>query len=319
MKFITLFKRTFILGLLALALGVALIFCLNKTTEKSAHFQFDNSFRYIFCENSHMQLAINDTLVEHAINIGESGENFIYTYQKLKCLLNGNPQVELIFLECSNSSICEYIDGRSWNAHFVKTKVPKFSFALDKSDWSDLIQNAPFYFINAACSGAELELKFILSSETYFPDFAKWDGYYWYSKSAVDSLIHAPDTIRIPSGGMTKSLHALKYLGKIENLCKAKGVRLCLIRCPVHPGWEYNDNEAMYSELFRNELSHMTLFDFHDYALPNGDFRDYEHLNCYGEQKFSVLVDSLLKARHFNNRTNPITVEQEMEALATQP
>jgi hypothetical protein len=63
----------------------------------------------------------------------------------------------------------------------------------------------------------------------------------------------------------------------------------------------------------------MTLFDFHDYALPNGDFRDYEHLNCYGAKKFSVLVDSLLKAGHFNNRTNPISVEQEMEALATQP
>lgn len=301
MKYGTLFKRTFALGLLALAFAFALIYGLNRTTDNPAYFKLDPAIRFIFCGNSHMQLAINDTLVENSINFGESGENFIYTYQKLKCLLRSNPQVEHVFLECSNSSICAYIDGRSWNAHFVKTKVPKFSFALDRSDWSDLITNAPFYAHSAASSGAELQLKFLLSGDTYFPDFAKWDGYYWYSKSAVDSLLLSPDSIHMPTDGMYKSLHALKYLSKIEALCKSYGVRLSIIRCPVHPGWEYNTNESMYSELFRNELKHLPLFDFVDYKLPNGDFRDYEHLNCFGARKFSLYVDSLVKTGYFNN------------------
>ena len=307
MKFDTLLKRTCTIGLAALVLALALIYCLNKTMEKPSYFKFKDPIRYIFCGNSHMQLAINDTLVDHAINLGESGENFIYTYQKLKYLLESNPEVEHVFLECSNSSICEFIDGRSWNAHFVKTKVPKFSFALDRSDWSDLARNAPLFSISAICSGAETEIKFLLSQETYFPDFAKWDGYYWYSKSAVDSLLQSPDTIRIPPGGMNKSAHSLKYLGKIENLCAARNVKLSLIRCPVHLGWEYNENKPMYRDLFNRELSHMTLFDFHDYALPNGDFRDYEHLNCYGARKFSAHIDSLLKAGHFNNTPDFMT------------
>lgn len=287
------------MALAAIVLSACTLFWLNRATNQKQYFKLDDSIEIIFCGHSHIQLAINDSLVAHSMNFGESGENFIYTYQKLKCLLNSNAQIKHVFLACSNNSICEHLDERSWNEHFVKSKVPKFSFALDKNDLGELISHSPMFTISAMISGAEIESKFFVSNEMYYPKFAKWDGYYRYTKSAVDSLLQLPEQLKIPEKGLLRSQHALDYLQKINSLCLEKNVRLSLIRCPIHPGWEYNANELLFTDVMQNELAALPFYDFANYSLPNGDYRDFEHLNCYGAKKFSLHVDSLIRAGYF--------------------
>ena len=78
--------------------------------------------------------------------------------------------------------------------------------------------------------------------------------------------------------------------------CNRNGVRVYLIRSPLHPKYEGLQNETIYQEILHNELQPAELLDFRNYPLSNSEFGDLEHANYKGAKKYSLFINKLLKA-----------------------
>ena len=98
MKFITL-----LIIPLVIVLYIHEIFLDNITLSKNV--------TTIICGDSHTKSAVNDSLLQHSINISQTSEHFLYTYNVLAFTLKNNPQIKKVILGVSYHSFSEIYDS----------------------------------------------------------------------------------------------------------------------------------------------------------------------------------------------------------------
>src|ERR1700757_670909 len=64
----------------------------------------------IICGDSHAQCAVDDSILNHSLNVANSGEPYIYTYNVIKVLKNDNPQIKVVILGYSFHSLAKAED-----------------------------------------------------------------------------------------------------------------------------------------------------------------------------------------------------------------
>lgn len=293
-------KKLLVKSLAIAALGLTGAFLcilgMNRITDRASNFQIDSGIKYLFAGHSHIQLSVNDSLIAHSLNTGESGESYLFTYQKLRKYLQYNPGIKTVFLECTNNSLSMYLDTRTWGEYFVQSKLPKFTLDMDAEDFGVLASHVPLTTMSAFPVGTKSQIQFLFSPEKSFPKYARWGGHYYFAKSNVDSLLMHPAKDSLNELALKMSDHAMRYIDKIDSMCKASQVELVLFRSPLHEKWDFQRNEDIFCRTIQERYSHLRFLDFRRFPLENKDFRDLAHLNCYGSEKFSLFVDSLLRA-----------------------
>ncbi len=290
----TLIAKTLVFLTLTLATCVVSMFLLRHFTDQQKNFQLPDETKYLFAGHSHVRLAINDSLIKGTRNVSEEGEAYIYTLQKLKTYLHFNPQVKYVFLECSNNSVSEFFDSRTWNQHFIKTKLPDYNIPIDSEDLGLLLSHEPLTTIETFSISAKAQLEFLLSRQSDYPSSAEWFKHRYYSQSDVDSILHHSKIDTLSQLQKNPSEHALFYIGKIVRFCKEHTVQPVLMRSPVHPAWEYLLNEDMFCSEIRRRFPEVVFLDFGHYPMPDDEFRDLAHLNYKGAIRFCQLFDSLI-------------------------
>jgi hypothetical protein len=281
---------------LSVCLAVVLELMLCSRLRKTRYYVLPQSVERVFCGHSHMQLAVNDSIVTGSINYGEEGETYFYTLQKLEALLPANPQISTVFLEFTNNALSKQLDERTWRKNFLLSKLPKVTPFIDSDEFMELFQETPGNTLKANSSFAELGIKFLLSDESSFPAYSKWYRYYIEKKSTLDSLITAGHTTKEIDMLHVPSQHAIAYIEKIKQLCGKHKVKLVLMRSPTHPIWSYRANETMLDSVRKAHFEDLPYLDLGDFVLNNKDYRDDSHLNYSGATKLSHYVDSLIRA-----------------------
>lgn len=287
------------LTLIAVCIAVALTIALNFHFSNVRYYTLPPTVNHIFCGHSHMQLAINDSIVTGSINYGEEGETYFYTLQKLEALLPANPQVSTVFLEFTNNALSRQLDERTWRKNFLLSKLPKVTPMVDQAEFLELFQETPGNTLKAYAASAELAIKFSLSSETSYPAYSKWYRYYIEKKSTLDSLLESNHQQKEIEFLHTPSHHSIGYIQKIQTLCQTHHVKLVLMRSPTHRSWPYRANETMLDSIRKEHFSHLPYMDFSDFQMENKDYRDDSHLNYVGARKLSLHVDSLIRAGRY--------------------
>lgn len=86
------------------------------------------TFYILFLGASHLNYAIDDTMMKEAINWTRGSERYMYTYIKLQHLLPVNPQVDTIFMELAPTDLWEDTDYKYYELNgqsgYVKTYWP---------------------------------------------------------------------------------------------------------------------------------------------------------------------------------------------------
>lgn len=234
--------------------------------------RLSSNFTDIFIGDSHIQTAINDSLIENSINISTTAESYYFSYYKLKRYLPANPQIRRIYLGFSYHNFSnyyeDYISGKhsvnvssgyffilpiseriiclTWNSHTPIVYLKKIFMAdiskLLKSDNEGYINN----FVNVQASVKEMNKKLA-------------DQY--YKEGQIQGF----------------SRTNIEYLDKIIALSKAKGIELIFLSTPLHPYYREHIPDVFrekYNELKESkkikliDLSSLSLTD--DYFIPDG-------------------------------------------------
>jgi hypothetical protein len=285
-----------LLATLTLVATLVVVQLLKQHLCNTRFYALPTHVEHVFCGHSHMQLAINDSIVTNAINFGEEGETYFYTLQKLEAILPANPHISTVFLEFTNNALSKQLDERTWRKNFLLSKFPKVSPYIDWHEFKELWMAAPANTLKAYSASAELEIKFLLADETSFPNYSRWYRYYVEKKSTLDSLIAIENRAKTIEMLHTPSMQAISYIEKIAQLCSKCEVKLVLMRSPTHTTWAYRANEPMLDSVRTAHFGDLPYLDLGDFTLGNKDYRDDSHLNYSGATKLSHYVDSLIRA-----------------------
>ncbi|MES2645364.1 MAG: hypothetical protein V4717_00710 [Bacteroidota bacterium] len=247
--------------------------------------------------DSHVQTALNDTLIKSTINISQAGEQYIFTYFKLLKLLDHNIKIHSIYLGFANHNISSYRDHDDLGEfdisayyfcilpceekarfiqHHYKMLIPYIKEILKSGFQNATNKNKPPFFL-----GHSLNI-----NETITP-----------TKISIEQRVLSQYYIGNKLCSISSS--QLMYLDKIVELCQSKSIKLIMLNTPIHPSYKskipivfqnkYQDILDKYN-LQKVDLSNLVKND--NLFLPDGD-----HLNAKGATVFSTYFNDSIAGK----------------------
>ena len=98
-------------------------------TNLSSEYQLKSDIRNIYIGDSHIEKAINDSIMPNSLNLGTTSESFYFSYYKLKLLLNNNPHVKKVYLGFSYHNLSNYYE-KFISGDYSVIIAPKYFYIL---------------------------------------------------------------------------------------------------------------------------------------------------------------------------------------------
>jgi hypothetical protein len=282
----------FILSLtIFIGFGIGMLF---SYINKRADFKIGDAKKYIILGHSHPQTAFNDSLIPQFLNLAESGESYFYTYFKAKKVLEQNAQIKTVFIEFSNNQMSSNKNEWIWGDVFLTYRYPSFSPFMGWADQKLLFLNNSSGFLKAVTMATQKNINRLWKRDLNYKE--KIGGYNYLKLAKVDSLLkHLPIPIKLSKNKAPLSIENLNYLDKLIDFCKSKGVRVFLIRSPVHTLYPGLNNELAFKKRLAEKYPTTEFLDFAKFPLNNEEFADLEHLNYKGANVFSNWFNAIIE------------------------
>jgi hypothetical protein len=298
-KRVSIFTSVFIVMLLTILISI--IYWINKPK----YYRISDKYTSIIMGHSHPECALNDSLLNGFKNYAESGEAYIYTYYKLRKILEVNPEVKNIFIEFTNDQIDIEMNKWVFDDKFISEKFSKYYPIISMGAYLSFLEKNPASTLNALVTGTIENSKFLSKDES--STFMKWGGYRYLRISKVDSIIKKLSISTLNNQRLSEI--NISYLKKIIQLCNEKNKNIYLIRSPIHKKYFELVNEKQFQQTLEKNFSATPFLDFGSVPLKNEEFLDLEHLNSYGAQKFSKLFNNFVNQRGLVNKNPQMIID----------
>jgi len=279
--------QTFLALLVSLLATGAFYFLSNYLIEKRARFAVDKTKSLIILGHSHPEMAYNDSLIPSAKNVASAAEAYFYSYHKLKKILPQNSQIKTVLIECTNNQFIASTNDWIWGDK-MPFRVPKYNPFLDWEEKSMLFQKNPIPFINANRSSMKANFERIIALNL---DYTSDMGGYGSNNHVLTDSVSGD--LLVPVDEERSELN-MRYLRKMIDYCKKRGVEVYLVRSPtlgeyykIYPNQDFQDALNTY-------FNDVPFLDFSGYKLHYSDFIDYEHMNRKGARRYSLWFNNLL-------------------------
>jgi hypothetical protein len=288
----------------------------SKIIEKGDNFKIIKDTKYIVFGHFHPECAINDSLIPSLKNYAQYGESYFYTYFKAKKIIESNAQIKTIFIEYTNNQITVGMNKWIWSNEHISSRYPKYAILINMVEFFFLTFKNPISMSISQTQCLKDNLNFITNTEKNYIDYKAWGGYLYLVRAKTDSLIQAlPKVAETENNNNEISETNIQYLLKTIEFCKSKGVKVYLIRCPVHSLYSALSNETKYKEILKTKFPNTEYLDFENFTLHNTEFGDFEHLNYKGAKIFSVFFNRLLTSNVLNIKYKQEFIDSEIEKL----
>ncbi len=289
--------RVLLFSSLAVSLTFGLIIVLNFLVQKDDFYKIDSDVKYLVVGDSHPECALNDSLIDHFMNFGQSGESYFYTYLKTKKILEHNPTIQTIFVEFNNGQMIKNIDPCIWDDKHIMSKFPKYVYGLDFEDYKVLAKNNLSGLLNAQ-SLTILSNFSILENENRTMHHLNWGRYNRLTNNGQAKLLELKDLeMKIDSTLAEYATVNIEYLKKLVKVCKERSVKVIFIRSPVHDKYAGRLNEMTFRYIQKKHFSKIPFLDYQNMKFEDNEFADAHHLNFLGANKFSLFFNEELKNR----------------------
>ena len=267
---------------------IVLVLFSNFLINKNADFKLENNIRSIMIGNSQSECAYNDSLISDFKNLSRSAETYFYSYQKLKKVVEQNPQIENVFIEFNPTNILIREDEKIWGDSYIRHQLTSYLAFLDFKDHVLLFKENPDGYQYVLLKSLYPKFHRILSNEYNYID--SLGGYLYLKRSKINEHLKAAEDQDLSSYRLKESEMSavdLIYLDKMLDLCIENNIRPFLIRSPYHPRFAANKYEGSFQEILQNRYGAIEFLDFKDFDLNDAEYGDLQHLNYKGAIRYS--------------------------------
>jgi hypothetical protein len=248
----------------------------------------------LFIGDSHVQLAINDQLINNSLNMALNSESYYFTYYKLKYILQQKSNIKNIYLGLSYHNISDYYDDFIYGSHSSAISV-RYFFILpgleqlrvilwNKNDIGSFISNLTSICFSEYNSKKQFTGTFSNQNHT----------------SSVDlNILNSRVNMQFGADSRPKGLshYNILYLHKIKRLCETHNINLFFINTPLHSHYIKSIPKFFTNHYDQIIFNNSSLFlDFENILSNDSDFLpDGDHTSEEGANKFSKLLNGIIK------------------------
>jgi RNase H-fold protein (predicted Holliday junction resolvase) len=296
--------KTIILSIIPVFFAFATIFVFKY---KANNIKVDELTHILILGDSHTQSGIDDSIIKNSLNISQSSEHFLYSYNVLKLLLNNNSQIDKVILGVSFHSFGKSYDKYIQDEDKTTVMFPRYFPILDLESMID-IKKVP---LKQGKNIIKSNIKSLFKNSTIH-NYSFLGSFYKSNRSNLnDTTINAAAQRHYftDSGNEQEySEYQVKYLNKMVELCATKNIELIIINTPIHYKYYKKIPEKFltnYYSTIQQFNSEIDFYDFHSVEFTQDSYGDGDHLNSIGAKKLSLLINERIeagnKARTHNN------------------
>jgi len=294
----------FLLIIAAFITGLVVVSDRAIKQRKDVLLKLSNEIDIVFAGNSTVECAVDDNIISGAANIAQSGEAYLYSYCKIKALIEVNEQIKTVFLGFSYADLLmEKEDSWLFNDEFIIEKVQYYNYLLDAPERDLLISKNPKAYFLGLTKSVFNSLISILKSYNQTASDHKLSNFGGYKYLVRDRLEADPGVDYKNEIAIEKSYQQEKYLKMISELCHDHSIKLVLFNTPKHKSYYENVDEdilEIWSDT-RTSLERDSLLDLSAYEMPDSCFGDLSHLNYRGARMFSQYLNEILNPNQKEN------------------
>lgn len=293
-------KRFLISFLVFILLVGSLVFGLSTLSDYAVNQRGNNLLKIsknidkVFTGDSNVEGAVNDSIIPNSINIAQSGEAYMYTYAKIKSLLEYNDQIKTIYIGFSFWDLIKFTEDRwMFSSEFVIEEITLYNYLLNYYDKSVLIKNNPVAYIKGVLKSIPSNFHVFVKSLHRGEFNGKLINFGGYVDSGRDILQEDIQKNTFKEQVFEEGRFQIEYLKKISELCRQKSIKLILLNTPKHIYYYSNIPEAIRQNWISvsNSFSRDSILDLSRLSIPDSCFCDLTHLNSKGARIFSEYLN----------------------------
>lgn len=250
--------------------------------------------------DSHIECAVNDSLLPGTFNLAQAGDAFLYSHAKLRALIDRNPQLDTVWLSYNFQCLNGQLDVLTRSEKYCKSKLPFGGFLLDMEDLK--VYAGQYAFYSVIIRTPYIRRQFIKKSlvrPTTLDDL-RLGGYLHMERDKLASDLAKRDSTRtagLPPQRFGEAMDQINYLERTVELCRKKGLTCILLNTPVHPIVTHDADTTAYYAFQEDHLEGTVLWDHSAWPLPDSAYADATHLNHKGA---AIYTERLRKLRSMN-------------------
>ena len=168
-----------------------ILFILDFTSDKlirNIFYKINKDANILILGHSHLQYALNDSLINNSVNFSQAGDSYFYIYFKFKKIIESNTHVNTLILAISNNMFSDDIDDIwIYEKYHLEYKYPKYSNLIFYTDKWLLIKKEPISFSIASIYALKAKINLIISGNNNLIKKFEWGGYKYSSKNELES------------------------------------------------------------------------------------------------------------------------------------
>jgi hypothetical protein len=274
--------------------GPALVSIGLLLTDRSPPFTMDCSIDTIIIGDSHCQCAIDDAHLFGVTNLSMNSEGYLFSYAKLRFLLQDNPGIKIVLVGFSFHNLSSYYDEYLWGRQ-SQVPVRRYAQLLTISEKSALIIRSPDTVVSLLRGSLPTWIP-AEESNPRLPFLGAFEPINTEKPLNKESMLgRARYQYYAGNNVAAFSVFNRRYLDKIVQLCREQEKRLIFLNTPLHA--TYRD---LVPDIYKTEYESLRqsygveVIDFHDLALSDDCFLpDGDHVNSLGAQR---VTDYLARA-----------------------
>ena len=242
--------------------------------------------------HSHAALGYNTKYIDNTVNIGEQAEPYVYSYFKLKKIVQNNPKIKRVFVEYTNNQINKKdMDRWLWEDKYLQHSFKKYGVLLDGDAITSLYKNNTQGFITAFSKSLFDNIPRLYSLNKNIFLKGQFGGYIPCEEQLKDNQEMRKRTLKD-----TKiSFENIFYLRKIVEYCHEHKIEIILVRTPMHKTYDLSYNEIKFEMILKTYFKNIKFIDNKNFEISDNGFQDREHLNINGAKIYS---------QYFNKQIN---------------
>lgn len=289
----------FILVAGSVIVGLFLLSDLAIKQRKDQLLEIGDDINIVFAGDSNVECAINDSLIENSINIAQSGEAYMYSYIKIRSVLESNDQIKTIFIGVSPGNLSRETEVRwLFRDDFVIEKITLYNYLMHLNEKMLIIkQNPKAYFkgLSKSVTGNFQTVINTVFSGSHDGRIINFGGYEYLVRDKLQEALKMHLSTP-PNSKFERGLIQEKYLKMISDLCLQKSIKLVLLNTPKYYRYDAIDDESERLNWLSclKSLPAGSLLDLSTLNLPDSCYADLNHLNYRGARIFSEFLNEKL-------------------------
>lgn len=279
---------------------LGLIICYTR----SQSFRLPNNENIVFLGNSHMECAVNDTIVKNSFNFARSNDYTEQVYIKLKLLKRYNSQIDTVIIGYDNVLLSQDLDKP-----VLGIISPYYYDQYTINDITEIIKQSSFKYVSSHFYEPFDSIKIgkvlptLWGENINIKNINKLGGYEYLVRDKLQKHIELEQYSQIRN--LKFDNLSIYFLDKTLKFCDQNDITPIFLFTPHHKSSKLDIHT--YKNYYNRNLKHIKYYDLREMELDDSCFGDKNHLNYKGARIFSEYLETeVIHKKNYKNKHNSL-------------